>query len=442
MSRTKSLLPLAAGIALAGTLLAVPLTTAAQTTAPVTTAAAPNIPVANVQAHLNQLQTIATNNGGSRAHGRPGFKASIDYVKAKLDAVGYLTSIKTFTTSGSTGYNLIADWPGGDENNILMAGSHLDSVSVGPGINDNGTGSAGVLEVALAVAQQQLRPTRHLRFGWWGAEELGLVGSRNYVSSLSTTERAKIKGYLNFDMIGSPNPAYFLYPSSGEPSGSETLRLALDDYYRTIGVPTEPAVGIQGRSDHGPFSDANIPVSGMFSGAEGQKTSAQAQKWGGTANTAYDPCYHRSCDRTTNVNATALDRNTDAIAHSIWKLAVTGTGVPGPRFENQNDVAIVDLQTVESPITVSGVTGNAPSALQVSVDIQHTYRGDLQIDVAAPDGTLYRVKNSSTSDSADNVVATYTVNASSEVANGTWKLVVRDVANNDVGRINGWVLQF
>ena len=110
------------------------------------------------------------------------------------------------TTCAATGYNLIADWPGGDPDQVLMTGAHLDSVTAGPGINDNGSGSAAILEVALAVAATGYQPGKHLRFGWWGAEELGLRGSRFYVNALPATERAKITGYLNLDMVGSPNP--------------------------------------------------------------------------------------------------------------------------------------------------------------------------------------------------------------------------------------------
>ncbi|WP_425547622.1 proprotein convertase P-domain-containing protein [Actinokineospora diospyrosa] len=97
---------------------------------------------------------------------------------------------------------------------------------------------------------------------------------------------------------------------------------------------------------------------------------------------------------------------------------------------------------VTSDIAVTGVTGNAPATLKVDVNIVHTYRGDLVIDLVAPDGSAYRLKNSSTSDSADNVIATYTVNASSEAANGTWKLKVQDTYAQDVGYINSWKLTF
>lgn len=245
---------------------------AAQAT-PEAVAAAPDIPLANVKAHLTQFQSIATANGGNRAHGRTGYKASVDYVKAKLDAAGYTTALQQFTSGGATGYNLIADWPGGDPNQVLMAGSHLDSVTSGAGINDNGSGSAAVLETALAVSRAQLAPDKHLRFAWWGAEELGLVGSKYYVNNLATTERSKLAGYLNFDMIGSPNPGYFVYDD--DPVIEQTFK----DYYAGLSIPTEIETEGDGRSDHAPFKNVGVPVGGLFSGADYTKTSAQAQKW-------------------------------------------------------------------------------------------------------------------------------------------------------------------
>ncbi|MYW68191.1 M28 family peptidase [Streptomyces sp. SID8379] len=292
-------------------------TATATATAPTSAAAlaAPDIPVANIKAHLTQFQSIATANGGNRAHGRPGYKASLDYVKGKLDTAGFTTSIKQFTSGGRTGYNLIADWPGGDPNQVVMAGAHLDSVTAGPGINDNGSGSAATLETALAVSRAQLKPAKHLRFAWWGAEELGMVGSRNYVNSLTTGDRSHIAGYLNFDMIGSPNPGYFVYDDD------PAIEKVFKEYYAGIGVPTEIETEGDGRSDHAPFKSAGIPVGGLFSGADYIKTSAQAQKWGGTAGRAFDPCYHSSCDTTSNIDTTALDRGGDAIAYAVWGLA-------------------------------------------------------------------------------------------------------------------------
>ncbi|MFD9885034.1 M28 family metallopeptidase [Streptomyces alboflavus] len=278
-------------------------------------AAAPDIPVANVKAHLSQFQSIASANGGNRSHGSAGYKASIDYIKGKLDAAGFTTTVQQFTTSGRVGYNLIADWPGGDANQIVMAGSHLDSVSRGAGINDNASGSAAVLETALAVSREQYKPTKHLRFAWWGAEELGLIGSSNYVRGLPSAERTKIKSYLNFDMIGSPNPGYFVYDDD------PTIERTFKAYYSGLNVSTEPDREGDGRSDHAPFKNAGVPVGGIFSGASTAKSSAQAQKWGGTAGQAFDRCYHASCDTTANINNTAIDRNSDAVAYAVWGLS-------------------------------------------------------------------------------------------------------------------------
>ncbi|MFD9573263.1 M28 family metallopeptidase [Streptomyces sp. NPDC059982] len=430
-------------VAVAGLLAATSPAALAAPTAPAAEAHAaaaptpPDIPLANVKAHLSQFSSIAAANGGNRAHGRSGYKASIDYVKAKLDAAGFTTTLQTFTSSGATGYNLIADWPGGDPNAVLMSGSHLDSVTAGAGINDNGSGSAAVLETALAVSRAGLQPTKHLRFGWWGAEELGLVGSKYYVNSLPAAEKAKISGYLNFDMIGSPNPGYFVYDD--DPTIEQTFK----NYYAGLGIPTEIETEGDGRSDHAPFKSAGIPVGGLFSGADYTKTAAQAQKWGGTSGQAFDRCYHASCDTTANINDTALDRNADAIAYAVWNLGAATPVPPGKSFENTADVNIPDspAAAVTSPITVSGVTGNAPATTKVDVNIVHTYRGDLVINLIAPDGTAYLLKNSD-SDSADNVIATYTVNASSEVANGVWKLQVKDVGAQDVGYINSWKITF
>jgi aminopeptidase S len=431
----------ALAVALAAVLGAgAPAAQAAQTATPAAAAAAaPDIPLAGVKAHLTQFSTIAANNGGNRAHGRPGYKASVDYVKAKLDAAGYTTTLQQFTSNGATGYNLIADWPGGDPNKVLMAGAHLDSVSSGAGINDNGSGSAAVLENALAVSRARYQPDQHLRFAWWGAEELGLVGSKYYVNNLPTAERSKLTGYLNFDMIGSPNAGYFVYDD--DPVIEKTFK----DYFAGISVPTEIETEGDGRSDHAPFKNVGVPVGGLFTGAGYTKSAAQAQKWGGTAGQAFDRCYHSSCDNSSNINDTALDRNSDAAAHAIWTLS-SGTGEPptgGDVFSNTTDVAVPDAgAAVTSSIAVTGRTGNAPAALQVGVDIKHTWRGDLVVDLLAPDGTAYRLKNSSSGDSADNVITTYTVNASSEVANGAWKLRVQDVARQDTGYIDSWKLTF
>ncbi|MGH3432486.1 MAG: M28 family metallopeptidase [Thermocrispum sp.] len=316
MNVRKTLFRAVPAVAVAGVLFA-----GSATAAPAPSAvAAPDIPVVDVQAHLTELQAIADANGGNRAHGEPGYKASVDYLQGKLDAAGFTTSLQEFDYFGETGWNLIAEWPAGDASQVLMMGGHLDGVSAGPGINDNGSGSAGLLEVALTVAEQNLQPAKKLRFAWWGAEELGLIGSTHYVDSLSEEDKAAITGYLNFDMIGSPNAGYFMYSPDSQPEGSAALQQPINDYFASIDVPTED-VEVGGRSDHAAFADAGIPTAGTFTGAEQTKSAEQAEKWGGTAGDAFDECYHGSCDTTGNINAEALDRNSDAIAHAVWTLS-------------------------------------------------------------------------------------------------------------------------
>ncbi len=283
-----------------------------------TSVTAPDIRKAAVKEHLAKLESIASAHGGNRAHGRPGYKASIDYVKGKLDAAGFKTTVQRFTHDGATGYNLIADWPGGDPNKVVMAGAHLDSVAEGPGINDNGSGSAGILETAMAVSRAKLKPEKHLRFGWWGAEELGIVGSKHYVRQLSEGDLSKFSGYLNFDMIGSPNPGYFVYDDD---PGIESV---FKDWFAGKKVPTEIETEGDGRSDHAAFKDAGVPVGGLFTGASNEMSSDQAKKWHGKAGEPFDRCYHSSCDASSGINMTALDRNSDAIAHAVWTLSGAG----------------------------------------------------------------------------------------------------------------------
>ena len=223
--------------------------------------------------------------------------------------------------------NVIAETKTGRKNNVVMAGAHLDSVELGAGINDNGTGSAALLETALQMGGSP-KVNNAVRFAWWGAEELGLVGSTKYVQSLTFEQQLDIALYLNFDMIGSPNAAYFVYDGddsdaegAGEgPYGSAQIEAAFVDFLETTGTPTE-GTDFSGRSDYGEFIAQGIPAGGLFTGAEGIKTEEQAAKWGGQAGVAYDPCYHAACDNLGNVDRVAMDRNADAMA---WVTASYG----------------------------------------------------------------------------------------------------------------------
>ncbi|MFI6769358.1 M28 family peptidase [Streptomyces sp. NPDC050355] len=320
-----------AGISLAATLAAAVLAAAPtaaatpQTPRPATGSAlaqaAPDIDVAKVQAHLTELNNIATRNGGNRKSSGQGYRDSVAYVKNKLQAAGYTVTEQPCTSgcAGGAGPNLIAEWPKGDAGSVYMFGSHLDSVGAGPGINDNGSGSAALLENALTLAEQNPDMAARVRFGWWTDEEQGLNGSDFYVNSLSTTERSKIKAYYNFDMVASTNGGYFINHVGSAAAAP------MKAYWDSLGLQPEENTEGAGRSDDYSFEQAGIPTSGYAMGAGARKTSAQAAKWGGTANRSYDPCYHQSCDTTNNINSTGLNRSADGIAYTLWKLAAADT---------------------------------------------------------------------------------------------------------------------
>jgi hypothetical protein len=304
----------------------VPSPAATTTAAPRAGSGVPDIDGAKVKAHLIELDRIAKANHGVRANGTAGFQVSLGYVKAKLDAAGYTTRFQRFTRSGLTGRNLIADLPGrGDPNHVVMLGAHLDSVDKGPGVNDNGSGSAGILQIALDYAASGATGTRAIRFGWWDAEEKGLAGSKAYVASLGAVQRAKLDAYLNFDMIGSPNAGYFVYDDD---SRGAFIADALKAGFAAENVPTE-GVDVEGRSDHAAFEAAGIPTGGTATLSLAETMSAaQAAKWGGKAGQPFDACYHKACDSLANLNDVALDRHTDAAAYAAWKL--TGAAAPAP----------------------------------------------------------------------------------------------------------------
>ncbi|MEI7034372.1 M28 family metallopeptidase [Streptomyces pratensis] len=224
--------------------------------------------------------------------------------------------------------NVIAETRGGSADRTVMLGAHLDSVTEGPGINDNASGSAGLLEVALELARTKSRPANKVRFAWWSAEENGLIGSEKYVTALSEEQREQIALYLNFDMIASPNGVQFVFDGDdsdrvGEgpgPEGSAQLERDINEFLDGKGKPHE-GTDFTGRSDYGPFIEVGIPSGGTDTGAEGIKTAAQAQTFGGEAGIAYDPCYHAACDDLGNIDMGHFDTNIDVIANAVGTYA-------------------------------------------------------------------------------------------------------------------------
>jgi len=252
-----------------------------------------------------------------------------------------------FVADERTTYNVIAETRSGNDDNVVMAGAHLDSVQDGPGINDNGSGSAALLETAIQMAK--VKPANTVRFAWWGAEESGLLGSEHYVGELTDEEKADIALYLNFDMVASPNYMFGVYDGDNSggtaapgfiPAGSAQIEDVFERFYTQRGEPFQDSE-FSGRSDYGPFIAVGIPAGGLFTGAEVPKTAAEAALYGGVAGAAFDPCYHQFCDNLRgdgqnaalyaqlredyelvgNINVDALDVNADAIATAVLTFA-------------------------------------------------------------------------------------------------------------------------
>jgi Zn-dependent M28 family amino/carboxypeptidase len=244
--------------------------------------------------------------------------------RVKVDAISEIRS----TT------NVIAESRAGRTDRVIVVGAHLDSVEAGPGINDNGSGSSTILEIALEMAQAGITPRNRLRFAWWGAEESGLHGSNFYVANLDDASLDRVALNLNFDMVGSPNYVRFVYDGDGSeeggaagPEGSDAIEAVFEDFFDQQGQPTEGTL-FDGRSDYRAFILAGIPAGGLFTGAEELKTAEQATIFGGTAGVAFDHCYHQACDTFANVSTKALDEMSDAAAHAIMTFAMT----QGPLF--------------------------------------------------------------------------------------------------------------
>ncbi len=230
--------------------------------------------------------------------------------------------------------NLLADTPTGRTDRTVVVGGHLDSVGEGPGINDNGSGTAAILETALQMAELGIEPENRVRFAFWSGEEDGLLGSDFYVAQLSKREIKGTALNLNFDMVGSPNAVNFVYDGDGDalgvagPNGSGLIESVFTDFFGSQDEPSEPT-DFDGRSDYFAFINAGIPAGGLFTGAEGLKTAQQAVDYGGTAGVAYDPCYHAACDDITNLSESTLDLMADAIAHTTLVFAETTSAVNG-----------------------------------------------------------------------------------------------------------------
>jgi Zn-dependent M28 family amino/carboxypeptidase len=244
-------------------------------------------------------------------------------VTASLDVK---TVIQLITTN-----NVIATSKCGDKNNRLALGAHTDSVGAGPGINDDGSGTVAILNVAKSLAKYNVKNA--VTFGFWSGEESGLLGSTYYVESLSPEESLKIRAYLNFDMIASPNYVHQIYDGDGSaygltgPSGSGDIEAFFEQYFTRVGVPYN-ATEFNGRSDYGPFLDANIPAGGSTTGADEVKTEKEAAIWGGVAGEILDQNYHQAGDTVDNLEQEAWLLHSRGIAAAVAKYATSWEGFP------------------------------------------------------------------------------------------------------------------
>ncbi|WP_030546174.1 M28 family peptidase [Streptomyces exfoliatus] len=241
--------------------------------------------------------------------------------------------------------NVIAETKNGDAADTVMLGASLDSVLAGPGINDNGSGAAGLLDVALKLAKKEKHPRNKVRFAWWSAAESGLLGSHHYVANLTPPAMQEIKLYLNFELIASANHGLFVYDGDNSdgantqtaPAGSDRLERDITAFLGTKGLP-HAGTPFVARFDYGPFVTAGIPSGGTFAGAEGLKSPAEAQKFGGTAGVAFDPNYHAAGDTLGNISMTAFERNIDVIANAVGTYAHDLGSLRQPSAAGRSDI--------------------------------------------------------------------------------------------------------
>jgi Zn-dependent M28 family amino/carboxypeptidase len=276
-----------------------------------------------------------------------GYGVTIPTLEATYAVGKYLNENRSSTVSLSAATridnigtrNVVASTKTGRTDRVVVVGAHLDSVPEGPGINDDGSGTSTDLEVALQMAKLGIKPVNQVRFIWFSGEEQGLFGSDHYANTLSKSGVSSIQAMLDFDMLASPNWALNIYDGDGSeygvagPNGSGTVESVFQKFFDGRGKYTE-RVAFDGRSDYDGFTAVGIPAGGITTGAEVHKDAFEQSKWGGTVSETlagqYDPCYHLACDSyPSNINNTALDLMSDAVAHAVLTFAQTQSSVRG-----------------------------------------------------------------------------------------------------------------
>jgi Zn-dependent M28 family amino/carboxypeptidase len=253
---------------------------------------------------------------------------------ANGEGVTLHVKVDGFVNQGVHTNNVIAETPGGRSDRTVVVGAHLDSVYEGPGINDDGSGTATLLETAEQMNELGLSPRNKVRFIFFAGEEQGLLGSDYYVSQLSKQQIQGISAMLDYDMLASGTYGRFIYDGNGDeqgfagPKGSGVIEQVFKDFWDSQGLAYE-TIPFDGRSDYDAFTQVGIPAGGIFAGAEVPKTAAQVALYGGTAGVPFDPCYHQLCDTLANINEQGLQEHKDAAIHAILTFAQTNASVHG-----------------------------------------------------------------------------------------------------------------
>ncbi len=276
-----------------------------------------------------------------------GYGVTIPVIESTYPVGRYLVDNPTATVDFAafgqsdtlTTRNVIAESKSGRSDRVVISGAHLDSVPAGPGINDDGSGTATQIELAQEMAELNLNLRNKVRFIWFSGEEQGLFGSTFNADGLTKAERGNVIAMLDFDMLASPNYALLIYDGDGSefgfagPNGSGNIEKVFQDFFDARGLYTE-RIPFDGRSDYDEYTAVGIPAGGIFTGAEVHKTPAQQSEWGGVVSDSlagqFDPCYHLACDRfPDNINDEALAINSDAVAHAVLTFAQTTSSTNG-----------------------------------------------------------------------------------------------------------------
>jgi Zn-dependent M28 family amino/carboxypeptidase len=235
--------------------------------------------------------------------------------------------------------NVLAQTKTGDPHNVVVAGAHLDSAAGSPGVNDDGSGVASVLETAVQLGSSPT-VTNAVRFAFWGAQQTGLQGSTKYVAGLGHDGLVGVALYLDFDLLGSTNAGFFTLdgdqsgqpnpdvPAARVPAGSAGVERTLAGYLNLAGVrPADMPLGLA--SDYSAFLRAGVPVGGITTGSSGRKTATQARLWGGRAGTPFDPNYLGPGDTIANVDRATMAITGPAVAFAVGTYAQSTLGPNG-----------------------------------------------------------------------------------------------------------------